>query len=291
MAIYNPTLWVDYQTHVNANNLNKPEQAIKQQSVDISTLSEFLTNFDIKINGDINVLSEYVASLDLRVTSDVSTLSDFVSYLDDRVGDFESSSIHINDNKPSESSETIVWIDTSDVEDVSNSIHDDILLEIRNSFKFLQTEVTNLKKENLSMKKRISDLEYIIGNGGIVPPVDPDIEGTALVFEDGTIMVFEDDVIMTFEKENINVIPDNVMTFEDGTLILFDNGEYMTFETVAPVIVPDNTMMFEDNSIMLFEDDTVMTFENNNIVVNSKAMRFEDSTLMLFENKDLMIFE
>lgn len=60
---YNPTIWVDNQTPVDARNMNKAETGIKQQETDITTLSEYVVNMDERVTTDIQVLSDFVVDM------------------------------------------------------------------------------------------------------------------------------------------------------------------------------------------------------------------------------------
>lgn len=63
MTGYNPTIWIDKETPVNAQNMNKVEGGIEQQNNDMFILSEYVVDLDNRVSNDIQTLSEYVVEL------------------------------------------------------------------------------------------------------------------------------------------------------------------------------------------------------------------------------------
>ena len=63
MTGYNPTIWIDEETPVNAQNMNKVEGGIEQQNNDMFILSEYVVDLDNRVSNDIQTLSEYVVEL------------------------------------------------------------------------------------------------------------------------------------------------------------------------------------------------------------------------------------
>lgn len=166
--------------------------------------------------------------------------------------------IHVGDEEPDTSYE--IWVDTSDVTEVTSKIEDSIIDEFRSICIFLQTEITKLKDKNKELEDRISYLEQN-GGGGIIPP--PSSDNEILIFEDGTRMTFEDGNIMVFEKEEDIVPPSGtILIFEDGTKMLFEDDTYMVFEKEEDITEPKGTVLtFEDELRMIFENNDLLIFE------------------------------
>lgn len=103
--------------------------------------------------------------------------------------------IWIGDTEP-ENEESVVWIDTSQKDEVITDALDDLVLnEFKTIIKNLTDEIAAVKKKNLELELRIIYLE----ENGTSKPEEPNISDKALTFEDGKILTFEDGKIMIFE--------------------------------------------------------------------------------------------
>ena len=241
MSTYNPTLWVDYETPVNAGNLNKSEAGIQQQSTDISVLSEYVSALDNNLNNDIGALSSYVAELDTRVTDDVSSLSEFVTVLDDKVDVIEKKKeIFVGNTKPDK--EDVLWVDTNQ-NTIDSSLDSLILDEFRNLISRLTLKVNTLELE-------VAKLNEIIGQGGGGgSEVSND---TILTFEDDSIIVFEDGSTMILSSDS-QLTNDTILTFEDDSTIIFEDGSTMILSANS-TMTNDTILIFEDSSTIISED-------------------------------------
>ena len=157
-----------------------------------------------------------------------------------------------------------LWVDTSADAGVSSLLSDSLILEFRNMFKDLSSQIQRLKEENLALERRVAYLEQNSSGGGGSPgggdtPGGDIVVGTQLTFEDGSIMTFEDGSIMTFEGEE--VVVGTQLTFEDGSIMTFEDGSIMIFEDTNGTTKVQLT--FEDGKVMTFEDNAIMTFEDN----------------------------
>ena len=164
-----------------------------------------------------------------------------------------------------------LWVDTSADAGVSSLLSDSLILEFRNMFKDLSSQIQRLKEENLALERRVAYLEQNSSGGGGSPgggdtppsgdtPGGDIVVGTQLTFEDGSIMTFEDGSIMTFEGEE-EVVVGTQLTFEDGSIMTFEDGSIMIFEDTNGTTKVQLT--FEDGKVMTFEDNAIMTFEDN----------------------------
>ena len=112
---------------------------------------------------------------------------------------FETSSedIHVGDEPPT--NDSIIWVDTSDIE-VSNPITEDIIDEIKATFANLQEQIDSLTTKNLELETRILYLEIFgtPGNGG--SDDNNSSNNTLLTCEDGNILTSEDGLLLIFEE-------------------------------------------------------------------------------------------
>lgn len=160
-----------------------------------------------------------------------------------------------------------LWVDTSADVGVSSLLSDSLILEFRNMFIDLSSQIQRLKEENIALERRVAYLEQNSSGGGNTPGGDTppgggdtEVVGTQLTFEDGSIMTFEDGSIMTFEGAE-EVVVGTQLTFEDGSIMTFEDGSIMIFEDTNGVTKMQLT--FEDGKVMTFEDNAIMTFEDN----------------------------
>ena len=100
--------------------------------------------------------------------------------------------IHLGENPPNDI-EIGAWVDTSDIEEITQDISDSILDEFRSIFNSMQEQILSLKTKTSELEARIYWLE--MNSGGSSSPVGGDI----LVLEDNTILTLEDGTILTFE--------------------------------------------------------------------------------------------
>lgn len=123
-----------------------------------------------------------------------------------------------------------LWVDTSSDNGVSSLLSDDLILEFRNMFTDLNSQIQRLKEENIALGQRVAYLEQnSSGGGGNTPGGGTEVVRTQLTFEDGSIMTFEDGSIMTFEDAE-EVVVETQLTFEDGKIMTFEDDAIMTFE-------------------------------------------------------------
>lgn len=160
-----------------------------------------------------------------------------------------------------------LWVDTSSDAGVSSLLSDSLILEFRNMFIDLSSQIQRLKEENIALEQRVAYLEQNSSGGGgssgggNTPGGGTEVVGTQLTFEDGSIMTFEDGSVMTFEGAEEEVVVGTQLTFEDGSIMTFEDGSIMIFEDTNGVTKMQLT--FEDGKVMTFEDNAIMTFENN----------------------------
>ena len=152
-----------------------------------------------------------------------------------------------------------LWVDTSSDAGVSSLLSDSLILEFRNMFIDLSSQIQRLKEENIALEQRVAYLEQNSSGGGgssgggNTPGGGTEVVRTQLTFEDGSIMTFED-----AEEE---VVVGTQLTFEDGSIMTFEDGSIMIFEDTNGVTKMQLT--FEDGKVMTFEDNAIMTFEDN----------------------------
>ena len=127
-----------------------------------------------------------------------------------------------------------LWVDTSADNGISSLLSDSLILEFRNMFIDLNSQIQKLKQENIALERRVAYLEQNSSGGGgssgggNTPGGGTEVVGTQLTFEDGSTMTFEDGSIMTFEDTETSV--GTQLTFEDGKIMTFEDDAIMTFE-------------------------------------------------------------
>ena len=122
-----------------------------------------------------------------------------------------------------------LWVDTSADSGVSSLLSDSLILEFRNMFIDLSSQIQRLKEENIALEQRVAYLEQNSSGGGGSSGGGTEVARTQLTFEDGSIMTFEDGSIMTFEDAE-EVVVGLQLTFEDGKIMTFEDDAIMTFE-------------------------------------------------------------
>lgn len=128
-------------------------------------------------------------------------------------------SLYIGSEEPTE--DTMVWIDTSDVEEgYASNIPDLIINEFREIFKTMNEEIAKLKDRVLYLETHGVDIST---NKGVLIDENANI----LTFEDGSIMCFENTSLdgEVEEPTTNNIIPvygDNtILVAEDSKIIIY----------------------------------------------------------------------
>ena len=122
-----------------------------------------------------------------------------------------------------------LWVDTSADNGISSLLSDSLILEFRNMFIDLSSQIQKLKEQNIALEQRVAYLEQnSSGGGGSSGGGTEEVVGTQLTFEDGSIMTFENGSIMTFESTN--GVTKIQLTFENGKIMTFEDNSIMTFE-------------------------------------------------------------
>ena len=181
---------------------------------DISKLREYLNDptcyldMIVGCNGDAYIVVEKNGVKDLKLIGTINS--------DGTIN----SNLYIGSEEPTDD-ETIVWIDTSDVEEgYTGNISDSIINEFREIFKATNEEIERLKD-------RVSYLEAYLGSGGEIPTTNNIIP----VYGDNTILVTENDEIIIYsgsgsvEPTVNNILPvyenNTVLVTEDNMAIIY----------------------------------------------------------------------
>lgn len=205
---------------------SESDSKVSEDDETIQNIINEVTELDIKIdntNRNVNTLNSTVIELNNsfgELSSNVGSFGNEIDELDAKIDNV----IEYSNIVPQEE-ETLLWIDTSSDGDASSPLlSNEIILEFQGIIGELRTQIDKLKKDNITLERRIAYLEQHGGGGNI-----PDYEGEELimVFEDGTQMTFEDGSIMIFEEYTGDVTK---MTFEDNSIMTFEDGAEMTFE-------------------------------------------------------------
>lgn len=206
---------------------SESDSKVSEDDETIQNIINEVTELDIKIdntNRNVNTLNSTVIELNNsfgELSSNVGSFGNEIDELDAKIDNV----IEYSNIVPQEE-ETLLWVDTSSDGDASSPLlSNEIILEFQGIIGELRTQIDKLKKDNITLERRIAYLEQHGGGGGNIP--DYEGEELIMVFEDGTQMTFEDGSIMIFEEYTGDVTK---MTFEDNSIMTFEDGAEMTFE-------------------------------------------------------------